>query len=260
MAVSNTTYSIRDFQFYPNEALFVLNGAQVSDDDIDVNDPWFFHEGHYVNVIRYSRDHNRLSVEYGEYDTFERAYNPEGTDTVECTDPRTVPNIGDLIVRFESLYLDTVYALIDRNIQQRIEDLNTDIQGFSLSEIKRACLGVTDWMLVADSPLTEQERNQWILWRQRIRDWESTGDPMEDLSLKFPVPPELDRHGVDIRDIIDGYEMFKLNKVKLQAIEQFSFDRTNVTQEEYLANGPLIIEQLNEELFSDDQFFSKYSL
>lgn len=260
MAVSTTTYSIRDFQFYPNQAYFVLNGSEVSDNDIDVNNPWFFHEGHYVNVIRYSRDHNQLSVEYGEYDSFKREYNPEDTLTVECHDPRTVPDVSDLIVRFESLYLDSTYALIENNIQQRIEDLNTEIEGFSLSEIKRACLGVTDWMMIPDSPLTEQERNQWILWRQRIRDWESTGDPMEDLNLKFPVPPELDRHGVDIRDIIDGYEIFKLNKVKLQAMDQFGFDRTNVTQEEYLVNGPFTIDQLNEELFSDNQFFSKYSL
>lgn len=260
MSISNTTYQIEDLTFYPNLGNYVVNNVQVGDDDIEIENPWFFYNEKWVNCIRWSQSTKLLKVEYGTFDQERENFASEGLDEIPCDNPRTNELISECFNRFEEIYLDKVWEMLDNVLLRDLDSNKEELDQFSLYECKKQFLTSTDWMLVADSPLTEQERNQWISWRQRIRDWQSTGNNYDDINLKVPTPPTTEGHGSSILEMIIGFESFKLNKRRYEGIKQLNLMRNDITAEEYLANGPVYLDIVYENLFSDDQFYRKYSL
>lgn len=112
----------------------------------------------------------------------------EGTGEIEANmSTRKVPKRPHVVGR----YRKETHKIVDGQVVERVEgekDLIRKAYASSELRIKRnATLASSDWTQVPDSPLSDQERQQWATYRQALRDLPAnTPDP---LNVTWPEPP-----------------------------------------------------------------------
>lgn len=63
----------------------------------------------------------------------------------------------------------------------------------ALREMREVLLKESDWTQVPDSPLSEEVKNDWRIWRQEMRDITATiSFPLEN-TIEIPSPPDAGR-------------------------------------------------------------------
>jgi hypothetical protein len=63
----------------------------------------------------------------------------------------------------------------------------------ALREMRQALLNESDWTQMSDSPLSEEVKNDWRIWRQEMRDITSNVSFPLDNTIQLPLPPETGR-------------------------------------------------------------------
>jgi len=93
----------------------------------------------------------------------------------------------------ENLYL----AVTERPSEYHYYDINTNMWIFNLNEAlndirkeRNRLLEKCDWTVLPDSPLTNEVKQQWIIYRQALRDLpEQVVDYETFKNLVWPTPP-----------------------------------------------------------------------
>jgi hypothetical protein len=79
----------------------------------------------------------------------------------------------------------------------------------ALREMRDTLLRECDWILVPDSPFSQEVKDQWILWRQYMRDLPSLVDlPLEYTILIDDAPTVGRPHSWDNWDIDKGADPY----------------------------------------------------
>jgi len=259
--MSHLNYEIESISSYPHEGTFVVNDCQVQGSVVD-DDDILMYDGKQIHALRWNNQSNTILIETATISEFEVA--STGDYTIEdVTDPRSHPMLSKFIYWFEDRYITEIWFMAQDEVESATEDNREMIEDmFNFLAIKTNFLQESDWIMLPDSGATEQQFSDWRIWRQRIRDMESTGDSVTDIeNLAVPVPPSTtDRFGRSIREPIENFEEYKTAKRKYVSLQTLNIQKTEITKEEYLQDGPKAIADIDEELFSEGQFLSKYGL
>mgnify|MGYP003117782335 CR=1 FL=1 len=64
-----------------------------------------------------------------------------------------------------------------------------DLDFSTIRAERNAYLNGCDWTQGADSPLTDEKKAEWAVYRQELRDFPASASKVSELGL-FPTPPE----------------------------------------------------------------------
>jgi hypothetical protein len=262
--MSHTNYEIFQINAIPWDNQWEVND-QVYDlsDELFDDQSSFMYNGEEIQVLRWNSETNTISYELGEH--YENGVTSLGEAVEEgVINPRTHPILSRVIHHFENAYLNFIYeqqSELIANVREASED---DVKnGFNFTTIKIDFLALSDWFFLPDSDMSEESKQEWMAWRQRIRDWQAPSDDSEESirNLAIPVPPSTtNKFGKSLSDAFENFEYYKNSLRKLESARTLNFTKTDVTKEEYLENGPINNEIMGETILSEDEFLSKYSL
>ncbi len=262
--MSHTNYEITSINAIPWDNQWEIND-QVYDlsDELFDDESSFMYNGEEIQVLRWNSVTNTIDYELGEH--YENGVTSLGNAEEEgVTNPRTHPILSRVIYHFENAYLNFIYEQQSQMIEDVREACEDDIlNGFNFTTIKVDFLTLSDWFFVSDSGMSEETKQEWMAWRQRIRDWQEPSEDSEESvrNLTVPVPPSTtDKFGKSLFDAFDNFNFYKNSLRKLESARTLNFTKTDVTKEEYLENGPITNEVLGETVLSQDEFLSKYSI
>ena len=261
--MSHTNYEILEIAAVPWENTWVVNDQQYEVADESVPDTSFFvHEGEEIHTIRWDVYTKTIVIELGYHE--DRSVTSRGMTTIEnVDDPRQHHLLSKCIYYFEMGYIDSIYGMAQGCIEDCREAAEDDIKnGFNFRAMKTQFLTDSDWMMLPDSGASDEQREEWRQWRQRIRDWQDLGSPEANVrGLTVPTPPSTtDFLGKSLWEVFDNFEEYQRQLRRLNSVDTLNFTRNDITKEEYLENGPIPGDKLWEDLFSENQFLRKYGL
>lgn len=262
--MSHTNYEITQINAIPWDNQWEVNDQvyDLSDETFD-DQASFMYNGDEIQVIRWNSETNTISYELGEH--YENGVTSLGEAVEEgVSNPRTHPILSRVIYHFENAYLNFIYTEQSRLIRDVREACEDDVlNGFNFTTIKVEFLTLSDWFLMPDSGMTEESKQEWLAWRQRIRDWQAPSEDSEESirNLTVPVPPSTtDKFGKSLFDAFENFNYYKNSLRKLESSRTLNFTKTDVTKEEYLENGPINNQTMGETILSEAEFLGKYSL
>lgn len=259
--MSHLNYEINEIATYPHEGTYIVNSTQVNGEVVDEDDILLY-DGKQIHALRWNDVTNTIIIELAIISEGELTSIGE-VRIEDVTDPRSHPLLTKVIYWFEDHYLTEIWERAQDTIAEEEEEKREMIEDmFNFLALKCNFLEMSDWIMLPDSGATEQQFSDWRIWRQRIRDMQSSGDPATDIeSLAIPVPPSTtDRFGRSIREPIENLEEYRKAKREYESIQTLNIQKTEITKEEYLQNGPEELSELTERLFSEGEFLSKYGL
>jgi hypothetical protein len=122
-------------------------------------------------------------------------YNSEGTilRTGSCPDSMFDMQCGDNESILEGAANDETQYVVDGVIVDKPDPTpaeQTAVAMFELRQQRDLMLSSTDWTQVPDSPLTAEQRSEWQMYRQRLRDLPSDYSHVTSLEdVVWPDPP-----------------------------------------------------------------------
>jgi hypothetical protein len=122
-------------------------------------------------------------------------YNSEGTilRTGSCPDEVFALQCHGSELIMEGAANDAIQCVVDGVIVDKPESSATEqtaVVMFELRQQRDLGLNGTDWTQVPDSPLTAEQRSEWQMYRQRLRDLPSDYSHVTSLEdVVWPDPP-----------------------------------------------------------------------
>ncbi len=82
---------------------------------------------------------------------------------------------------------DYIFNPINKKLEPRSQEELNEKCWIELRAKRNALLSQTDWTIISDNPLTEEQRNLWKIYRQKLRDLpKNTIDPT---NVNWPTSP-----------------------------------------------------------------------
>jgi hypothetical protein len=256
-----TDYQISDITAVPFEGAFTVNSATYyASQEID-NPMLLEYDGKQIHVIRWNSNTNRLILELAQI-TDTTVSSLGNVEFENVTDPRSNDILKACIDKTEESVMDYLYDRCTVTLNSEIEECLDMIEyQFNFLALKQNFLICSDWIMLPDSGATPEEFEAWKLWRQSIRDMQSSGDPATDVrNLSIPVPPSSDdRFGRSITEPVENFAVYQKSLKDLEIFNTLNITPESLTKEEFLRDGPKFQSDYDAEYFTEHQFFSKYT-
>lgn len=100
-------------------------------------------------------------------------------------EPEHNPETQEIVWNSETLS----WNIIDRDIPQPVEPTEEELFS-ALRRRRNQFLFESDWTQLQDSPLSEEDKNKWKIYRQELRDLPNTIENIReyDIYFDFPLP------------------------------------------------------------------------
>ena len=260
--MAHTDYQIDRIFATPFDNHWVVNDVAASHSERIDASQYFLYNTFAIHAIRWNSEDNVLRLELSDYDPSTDVFIGRGTEIIEgVTNPRENNYLSSVINFFNRAYCDELYEQFAEEIAMELEQNKEQIDEMFFFDGNRVnMLMATDFVMLPDAQVTEEERQQWVNWRQSVRDWNSSGDNITDIESNPPTPPTLEGPvGKMAARELAYHEQFREFLRIYRSLSTLNFTRTNITEEEYLENGPLTSAERDDRYFSENQFLSQYT-